>query len=84
MYIEFSLPQTVVGYGARTLIAQELTLWAARYHIVYKTKTVKNKYRVTFDHPSHYTLFAVTWNCDAVVSGYAQYRLIEPMSPASQ
>jgi hypothetical protein len=84
MYIEFSLPQTVVGYSARTLIAQELTLWAARYHIPYKTKTAKNKYRVTFDQPSHYSLFATTWNCEAVPNGWARYRFVEPMSPTAQ
>ena len=64
MYIEFQLPKDG-GYTA-TLGAYKIAVarWASRQNIDYADKTIKFRYRVTFDQDEYYTVFALTWDSD--------------------
>ena len=71
MYIEFQLPKDG-GYTA-TLGAYKIAVarWARKQEIKYVDKTIKFKYRITFDRDEHYTIFSLTWDSDF------EYKLID-------
>jgi hypothetical protein len=52
--------------------------WSKKYDIAYRTKLVKNQFRVTFDNDKHYSFFATTWNPEFSID-WLEYQLIEPM-----
>lgn len=83
MYIEFLLPDRLPSRAACVAaVVDYLELWSARYKVAYKTKTVKNTFRVTFDHNSYYTLFATTWvlpDAAQLGSQRVDYHIVEPM-----
>ena len=83
MYIEFTLPQGAYGmtatYAAST-VSKKLAVWAEKYDIKYKTKTIKYKLRVTFDSDDSYTLFGLTWVLDPKHPGWTDYRLISDLN----
>ena len=70
MYIAFDLHNI---YLPRLNAA--LHTWSNLYSIPYKTKTVRNIKRVTFDQDETYTFFAMTWD-----HARFPYSLIEPMN----
>jgi hypothetical protein len=85
MYIEFSLPSGSAGMAAQftdSHISRDLQQWSNQYNISYNTKIVKYKKRVTFDHESDYSVFAMTWNPKQVA--WLNYVLIEPMKTRQQ
>ena len=59
MYIEFKIEAHDYVHSA---LMFDIVKWAEKYDIQYKTKTIKQTIRVTFDDDRHYTLFALTWN----------------------
>ena len=61
MYIEFDLTHIKTS-GELLLLRKEILDWAKRYDIAYREKTIKFKYRVTFDQDKTYSFWAVTWN----------------------
>lgn len=71
MYLEFDLPKDG-GYTA-TLGAIKIALsrWAKSQGIAYVDKSIKFKYRVTFNHDQHYTVFTLTWD------GPFEYKIID-------
>ena len=62
MYLEFGLPKDG-GYTA-TLGAIKIAVarWSRSQGINYVDKSIKFKYRVTFDRDEHYTIFTLTWD----------------------
>lgn len=44
-------------------IRSRVLCWAQRHpHITWADRMVRREYRLSFDHPEHYTLFALTWD----------------------
>lgn len=81
MYIEFCLPQGASGLSAThaiLFIRKDLIEWSIKYRIQYKEKFVKDKIKVTFSDPEHYTFFGLTWEPAYQIS--SRYRLVEPMA----
>jgi hypothetical protein len=65
VYIEFTLPQGAGGMTAShalSIVRKQLAVWAEKYNIPYKQKTIKYTHRVTFDNDEFYTFFTLTWN----------------------
>ena len=80
MYIEWDLT------GARTnhlfgYLIEEIHSWAARTEISYKTKTVKNKFRLILPTELDYSHFTLSWNPATRFGSqwYMTYRIIDPM-----
>lgn len=86
MYIEFELAQPngmvpgLVAYRAETIIDQALANWGERYQILYKTKRIKYKKRVTFDSDESYTLFAMTWNTERKFRALSRWRIVSDLN----
>lgn len=62
-------------------LIEEVHTWAARTEIAYKTKTVKNKFRLILPNELDYSHFTLSWN-PAMRYGsrwYMKYRIVEPM-----
>lgn len=80
MYIEFQLPPNkgLSITHAMLFIRKELVEWSIKYQIPYKEKFVKDKIKVTFTDPEHYTFFGLTW--EPKTYSAARYRLVEPMA----
>ena len=82
MYIEFRLPNGAGGMAAGHalhILRQEITTWAAKYDVEFKTKVVKYTMRLCFENPEIYTLFQVSWDPPHNVR-VLDYILVEPMS----
>jgi hypothetical protein len=77
MYIEFSLPS---GHAiiARQLIKAEVSTWAERFDIKFKTKTVKYTYRIILNSAEEYTLFGTSF--EPRTEWKPTWRFVEPMS----
>jgi len=81
MYIEFTLPNSSPAIHDYDL-NRELDNWSRTHNIPYKAKIHKFKKRVTFEDPTTYSFFALTWAPkDQGYQNYLlDYRLIEPMN----
>ena len=76
VYIEF-VPYLNANYGAVfCLINEDLARWSKTYSVVYRTKTVKNRKRVTFDNDAFYSLFVMTWPRFETAPSLSKWRLI--------
>ncbi len=83
MYIEFTLPQGAGGMTAThalNIVYKQLAIWANKYDVNYKTKTIKYKLRVTFDSDDCYTLFGLTWTLDPKHPSWTNYQLISDLN----
>jgi hypothetical protein len=76
MYIEFNLSS---GHAA-TVIDDHLRAWSEQYKILYKTKVVKYKKRVTFENDTYYSLFALTWNPDNKLYVLGRWRIVSDLN----
>lgn len=87
MYIEFELqdPDYITmapGQAARvalSTIIDEMNSWSNRYSIQFREKTIKYKYRVTFDQDETYSFWAMTWNPEQTKI-LAQYRIVSDLN----
>ena len=86
MYIEFrwssEFSPNVIGFMRQTVL-DSIDPWADRFGVQYRTKTVKNTLRITFDEDSHYTLFVTSWRPPGVGKlheWWFDYRIVEPMN----
>lgn len=85
MYIEFDLLPDVdmaPGHRASTnlrIIQDAMNSWGNRYSTLFREKTIKYKYRVTFDHDESYTFWAITWN-PKQHKVLAQYRIVSDLN----
>jgi len=78
MYIEFDLSNQGY-YHARESIDQAMVQWHKQYGIQYRTKPIKLKLRITFDHDESYTFWAMTWNPQQTET-LAQYRIVSDLN----
>ena len=86
MYIEFSLPK---GYNdiqpgwsaghALAMIQDAMNRWGNQYSIQFREKTIKYKYRVTFDQDQTYSFWAMTWNSEQTKT-LSQYRIVSDLN----
>lgn len=81
MYIEFWLP-TRTG-GANQILVRTLHAWSNRYGIPYNTKIHKRIRRITFDHDTSYSLFAMTWKADHKHRFLARWRIVSDLNNKS-
>ena len=85
MYIEFDLlPDGHMAANhaasvALTTIMDEMNSWGNRYSIQFREKTIKYKYRVTFDQDQTYSFWAMTWNPQQTKT-LAQYRIVSDLN----
>ena len=84
MYIEFDLlpdVQTAMPDWYHTLltIQDAMNSWSNRYSIQFREKTIKYKYRVTFDQDQTYSFWAMTWNPKQTQT-LAQYRIVSDLN----
>ena len=83
MYIEFDLlpamTMSPTWYHALSTIQDAMNSWGNRYSIRFREKTIKYKYRVTFDHDESYTFWAMTWNPEQN-KVLAQYRIVSDLN----
>jgi hypothetical protein len=84
MYIEFDLLPTGLSaapdwYHSLLIIQDEMNSWGNRYSIQFREKTIKYKYRVTFDHDESYTFWAMSWNPEQHKI-LAQYRIVSDLN----
>ena len=86
MYIEFDLlPQYVhmtpnhAAGVALTTIMDAMNSWGNRHSIQFREKTIKYKYRVTFDQDQNYSFWAMTWNPEQIET-LAQYRIVSDLN----
>lgn len=85
MYIEFDLlPGIHMAPGhaasvALTTIQDAMNSWGNRYRIQFREKTIKYKYRVTFDQDQTYSFWAMTWNPQQHET-LAQYRIVSDLN----
>lgn len=88
MYIEFQLP--TLPSGANQILVQALHAWSDRYGIPYNlygipynTKIHKHVRRITFDHDTSYSLFAMTWRVDHKYRFLARWRIVSDLNNKS-
>ena len=82
MYIEFDLVTAEWGptwYQALSTIQDEMNSWGNQYSIQFREKTIKYKYRVTFDQDQTYSFWAMTWNPKQIKT-LAQYRIVSDLN----
>ena len=78
MYIEFDLlkgPDSIPTAMSNCQIENEIKSWAKLHNISYKSKTVKYKKRVTFEHDDSYLLFAMSWT-----GIWVNYRIVRDLN----
>ena len=80
MYLEWDLleARSMAEFGG---LIEEIYTWAARTEIRYKTKTVKNKFRLILPSEQDYSHFTLSWNPTMRYSSqwFMRYRIVEPM-----
>ena len=84
MYIEFDLVPTGLSapsdwYHSLLIIQDAMNSWGNRYSIQFREKTIKYKYRVTFDQDETYSFWAMTWNPEQTKT-LAQYRIVSDLN----
>ena len=85
MYIEFDLlPEYPMAPNhaasvALTTIMDEMNSWSNRHSTQFREKTIKYKYRVTFDQDETYSFWAMTWNPEQHKI-LAQYRIVSDLN----
>ena len=85
MYIEFDLLPAVhmaakhAASVALTTIMDEMNSWSNRHSTQFREKTIKYKYRVTFDQDETYSFWAMTWNPEQHKI-LAQYRIVSDLN----
>lgn len=71
MHIEFRLPNGAGGQAAsfaKHLITNALAEWGAKRKILYRTRIDGYTYKVFFDNPAEYSIFAMTWETQGLHS----------------
>ena len=84
MYIEFDLlpaAQTAMPdwYNTLSTIQDAMNFWGNQHSIQFREKTIKYKYRVTFDQDQTYSFWAMTWN-PKQHKILAQYRIVSDLN----
>ena len=85
MYIEFDLlPEYPMAPNhaasvALTTIMDEMNSWSNRHSTQFREKTIKYKYRVTFDQDETYSFWAMTWNPEQTKT-LAQYCIVSDLN----
>ena len=83
MYIEFDLlPEVHVApdwYHALLIIQDAMNSWGNQHSIQFREKTIKYKYRVTFDQDQTYSFWAMTWNPEQTET-LARYRIVSDLN----
>ena len=86
MYIEFDLlPNVDMASGlyaarvALAMIQDAMNSWGNQYSMQFREKTIKYKYRVTFDQDQTYSFWAMTWN-PKQNKILAQYRIVSDLN----
>jgi hypothetical protein len=87
MYIEFDLPRgssdiqsTFSADLTLKIIQNEMLTWSKRYNIPYQEKTIKYKYRVTFEQDELYSFWAITWNAEQKYYATNRYRIVSDLN----
>ena len=84
MYIEFDLLPDIHTampdwYNTLLTIQDAMNSWGNRHSIQFREKTIKYKYRVTFDQDQTYSFWAMTWNPQQHKT-LAQYRIVSDLN----
>lgn len=77
MYIEFYLSHWPDHASELT---QALDEWSLQYQIPYRSKTVKNKKRITFNEDKFYNFFVLTWPAKKHHEFWTNYRVITDLN----
>jgi len=87
MYIEFDLPQgskdipsTFSADLTLKIIRDQMQAWSEQYGISYREKTIKYKYRVTFEQDEIYSFWAITWNVERKYYATSRYRIVSDLN----
>ena len=79
MYLEWPVQQFGSAAGSLALeIESSVQAWADQYGVAYTSKLSRLGYRISFNCPEHFTLFALTWTpCHP--ASLVQFEVKEPM-----
>lgn len=82
MYIEFTLPDhsNQAASNALHIIKKAMQTWSQQYNIPYREKSIKYRYRITFDQDELYSFWAMTWNVDRGFYATSRYRIVSDLN----